>query len=284
MSKHFVQSAALRTLLLRASRAYARSRFWDKGPKVFINSIPKAGTHLLTAELERFSGLHNSRLHLEIDRLKAPQSRLAADELPIIDPEKLARAVGRVRGGQFCTGHLYGTEEVVRFFESDGSRTLFMTRDPRDVLVSRFHYIRGLRRHPVHEFMTSGVGSEEEAYRIMVLGHSGPPFIRPLRATLEGYLPWMKMASVLTVGFEDLVGARGGGSNEAKLAALHRIAAHCGLDTAGLDRIAETPTKPTPTLRSGQTGAWRKNLPPEIIRLIESECGDLIEAMGYSAA
>ena len=51
MSKNFVQNALLRQSLLTAYRGYARAQFWRSGPRIFVNSIPKAGTHLLTAEL-----------------------------------------------------------------------------------------------------------------------------------------------------------------------------------------------------------------------------------------
>ena len=71
MSKNFVQNALLRKSLLTAYRGYARAQIWRSGPRIFVNSIPKAGTHLLTAELEKFPQLQNSRLHIQAHKVNA---------------------------------------------------------------------------------------------------------------------------------------------------------------------------------------------------------------------
>lgn len=281
MSKHFVQNATLRSALLAGYQAYARAQFWRTGPRVFVNSIPKAGTHLLTAELERFPELQNSRLHLEVSKIKVPGSR-TPEGYPVIDLAKVARTISHVRKGQFFSAHLYWTQELEDLVTANGSAMIFMVRDPRDVLLSRLHYVVGLRRHWLHDHLTTQLDDPADRLRLLIRGSAANPFVLSLRATLESYLPWVRRPNVLTVRFEDLVGARGGGSAEAKLAALEAIAGHCGLTPAHLQELAASSSGATATLRKGQIGGWREEMPTEIVGEIERDCGDLLEAFGYA--
>ena len=282
MSKHFVQSSTLRSAVLAGYQAYARAQFWRTGPRIFVNSIPKAGTHLLTAELERFPELQNSRLHLETSRIKVPGQR-TPEGYPMIDRAKVARALSHVRKGQFFSAHVLWSQEIEDLVTANGTAMVFMVRDPRDVLLSRLHYVLGLRRHWLHPYLTTQFDNAADRLRVLINGNP-EPLVVSLRATLEGFLPWLQRPNVLTVRFEDLVGARGGGSAEAKLAALEAIARHCGLVPAHLQELAASSSGATATLRKGQIGGWREEMPPEILREIEQGCGDLLEAYGYPAA
>ncbi len=262
MSKHFVQSSTLRSAVLAGYQAYARAQFWRTGPRIFVNSIPKAGTHLLTAELERFPELQNSRLHLEIARIKVPGQRTPEGH-PVIDHAKVARAVSQVRKGQFFSAHVFWTQELEDLVTANGSKMVFMVRDPRDVLLSRLHYVLRLRRHWLHSYLTTQFDNAADRLRVLINGNA-EPLVLSLRTTLEGYRPWLQRPNVLTVRFEDLVGARGGGSAEAKLAALEAIAGHCGLAPAHLQELAASSSGATATLRKGRIGGWREEMPAEI--------------------
>jgi len=280
MSKHFVQNASLRATMLAGYRVWARLQFWRTGPRIFVNSLPKAGTHLLTAELARFAGLRNSGLHLEASRLGVAGAT-TADGYPVIDPRKVASAIRTVRGGQFFSAHLYWSQELEEAIFESGAATLFMIRDPRDILLSRMHYILGLRRHRLHDFLGRRFATDDDRLRVLVVGNAADPYIRPMRADLASFARWIGRPGVLTVRFEELVGQRGGGSESAKHAALAAIANHCGLDPSGLADQAASSAGATPTLRKGKIGGWRSELPSEIVELVDRECGDLLETMGY---
>lgn len=281
MSKHFVQNATLRKVLLGGYRVYARSHFWRSGPRVLVNSIPKAGTHLLTAELERLDNLGNSRLHIETDKFTFSHRKNALG-FPAVDLRKLQRAVETVRKGQFFSAHMYWSEGFEELMASNDVHQIFIARDPRDILLSRMHYAMGLKRHRLHAFLTERLSSDEERLRVLVDGRDADPFIRPFRATLDGFLPWMSRDAVLAVRFEDLVGERGGGSAQAKREALHRIARFCGLDVQRVDDLANRGTAPTPTMRKGKIGTWKDEMPSDIVKLVEDKLGDAISAFGYN--
>lgn len=284
MSKHFIQSDALRDTLLKAYRAYARAQLWRRGPRILLNSIPKAGTHLLGAELERIPGLQSSRFHIIAHEVNAASEEGERIHEFKLDVDKVRKQIGTVRGSQFFTAHLFWYPELEDLLAELDIKTIFMVRDPRDILVSKYHYIMGLKRHHLHDFLARGFATEEERYRELILGREDGPPMRSMALSLRWFLPWTRSPKTITIRFEDLVGERGGGSAEAKLTALERIRVHCGLGQVGdMERLATTNPGATVTLRKGEVDAWRHSLPEETIELIARECGDMIEEFGYSA-
>ena len=278
MSKHFVQNKLLRNTLVRGYRLYARAQFWRRGPRIYVNSIPKAGTHLLAAELEKFPELRNSLLHVQVPRPLVDAATAGGESAYA---EWIARQAATVQGGQFFTGHNFHFPELERRLVAMEIKPLFMLRDPRDILVSRYHYIMGLRRHPVHSFLSGSLSKEGERYRALILGDPTVPQLPAMRPMLERFIGWMRSPATAAIRFEDLIGERGGGTREAKYAALKRICDHCGLPTRRLDDFAATPAKATATLRKGQAYGWTESLPEPAVELLTEECGDLIEEMGY---
>ena len=152
MSKHFIQSAVLRRLALAGLRAWLAAKYGGLAQKIFVNSIPKAGTHLLTAELAGFPQIGNSWCHIEtrrVNRFARDGERLAEVE---IDVQRFAREYKNVRKGQFFTGHIPYQDDLIEYLISDHVKSMFILRDPRDLVLSNLYYILGLKRHYLHSF------------------------------------------------------------------------------------------------------------------------------------
>lgn len=286
MSKNFVQSAALRFVAMGAYRTLARMQVWRFGPRIFVNSIPKAGTHLLTAELEKFACLQASRLHIETRKVNSLAKHQERREDVVIDLPKFARYVGTVRPGQFFSAHLFWDPALLSYLTSTGIKSIFMVRDPRDILLSNLHYIKGLRRHFLHRLFTTELQTDEERIRVLIQGRSGVPFVRSLKDTLNLFLPWRASTGVLTIRFEDLVGSSGGGSDERKLLALRQVAEHCALSGDVVKDIAgrSLQSRSTPTLRKGKIAGWRTELSDAQLELLETECGAAMRQLGCDTA
>src|SRR5437868_8345987 len=80
-------------------------------PRVLANSLPKAGTHLLTALLAelpdmRFSGEHLTAFDLQEDGT--------------FHGERLEKRLGRVRDGQYVSAHLPAWPQVFSAVERHG--------------------------------------------------------------------------------------------------------------------------------------------------------------------
>jgi hypothetical protein len=98
---------------------------------------------------------------------------------------------------------------------------------------------------------------------------------------------WQTDPRVLIVRFEELVGARGGGSQESQLAAGHRIADHLGLDLSDDQIVVAMDAAYRPDggqFRRGQVGAWRDEMPPEIADFINNQRADTLRAWGYGGS
>ena len=281
MSTNFVQSNVLRTLALAGLRLKARLGPAGTTPTVFINSIPKAGTHLIMAELDRMDGLVSSSLHIksrDVNALSHAGRHVAGFELNVPQFDRLA---GSVKKGQYFTAHLPWSAELSRYLAEKEIRTIFIYRDPRAVLVSNYFYIRDLRRHHLHNVFTA-LPSDEARYAMLIEGREEDPQIMSMRERLLTFQGWIDDPGVLALRFEDLVGERGGGDTETKARALASVAAFVGIDGAEIDALARTGTKPTPTMREGKIDTWRKSIPAASLDLFDRECGDLLQAQGYA--
>ncbi|MDH3589438.1 MAG: hypothetical protein OEQ74_08540, partial [Gammaproteobacteria bacterium] len=115
----------MRTVLhgLRPSGIYGRFAT----PAVLLNSIPKAGTHLLESALERYPRLRNAG------------KRTVSSWIDVPDP--VINAIASIRKGAFLNAHVPAAPELLQVVESRNIRVLFMIRDPRDIVVSHFKYV-----------------------------------------------------------------------------------------------------------------------------------------------
>ena len=265
MSKHFFQNATLRLVLLKTYRAYARSMVWRQGPKVFINSIPKAGTHLATAIIEEVPGLMQSRLHVEMwDIHKGPEA-VAPIEVFQPDIEQFRRMLATVRTGQIATAHLPWHPGLYEVAKAMGFKTIFVTRKPEDVERSTLYYIKGLRRHFMHRRLMEDYQTDEE--RLAAVRQGIPPRF-PGDAALVGtnelrerFMGWAQNDEVngsLVLNFEDIVGSRGGGSHAARKNAIGAILRHLDLEPSEtlVNQIdSRSADKKSFTFRSGKIGS-----------------------------
>ncbi len=109
-------------------------------------------------------------------------------------------------------------------------RTVCILRDPRDVAVSQLHYIKRLKKHPIHEaFM--GLPSDSERLMLCIRGGElGERRMLSLDERYRRFSGWAEDGGSVVVRFEDLVGPRGGGSEEAQVGAVRAVAEHVGVE------------------------------------------------------
>ena len=254
------------------------------GPRILANSPPKAGTHVLSTLLDQMPKVMFSGRHYNPNDFRIRQDD-DSRESRRYDWSEIERQYGRVRPGQYATGHFPASPEFQEIVHRLDLRTIVIFRDPRDMVVSAAHYIRGLKRHPLHEIYRA-FGSVEEAVDAAMSGVSGPdgrghPSIAD---RIAGYLPWLDDERVLTVRFEDLVGENGGGSRSAQLQAVSDIAAHIErpLSGAALQAVCDKVFAPTSaTFRKGQIADWKNHLTDEQVERFRIELGDQLIRLGY---
>jgi hypothetical protein len=238
------------------------------GPRVLVTSIPKSGTHLVERALLSFPGLRHC-------------GRRTLSAWDTLEPETWS-ALARIRPGQFALAHLPAFAELSPWLDEAGIRTLFVIRDPRDVLVSYSRYVTELERsHPAHAHFAA---LPDDAARLLAAIEGMAGVVAPIDELLRRYAGWLEPGRALVVRFEELVGPRGGGDAVRQLESVRSIAAFLGLDLPDrrLATIAERSfSTRSSTFHSGQTQGWRAQFSAEHLEAFNARAGELLPRYGY---
>ncbi|UEX77463.1 hypothetical protein [Sediminicurvatus halobius] len=155
-----------------------------------------------------------------------------------------------------------------------------MIRDPKDVLLSYVHYVAGEPRHYLHDAYK--VQSLENRIRTTlrggrICGLDVPPFSTMLRRVQA----WIDMPNTTVVRFEDLVGPKGGGSDDCQAAAFDQLSRVTGVRFTPSE-IAPKLFGKSSTFRKGRIGMAEEELCEYTLQEVDQELGGFREAWGYA--
>ena len=256
-------------------------------PRVLVNSVPKAGTHLVTSILDLLPRTRTAGVHL--DQVIVGLHGKSNPETAELDWHRVRSMLERVKPGQYATSHLWSHPRLFAILQELGFRSIFVVRDPRDIIVSDAEYVRRLRRHPQYQRFQEDYPDLDAALRAHIdgfpagrWGHPQLPFVERLR----GYQPWLDpREDILCCRFEELIGDAGGGSSAVQRVRVAEIGDHVHrhLDGVTLDRICSAAwSSSSPTFRKGAAGAWRTVLVGSILDyFIEHVDAEVMAAYGY---
>ncbi len=237
-------------------------------PRIFVTSIPKAGTHLV----ERALVLH---------------PRLYRKLLPKITDENLGRfgnlenVLSSLKPGEFLLSHLYYTPERERVLRDLGIPVVFVVRDPRDIVVSDTFFILRWKSHRLHRFFHQQKSLKDQL-RLAITGYA--PLAYPsIEEKLRRFSGWLS-SDACVVRFEDLVGPYGGGSEETQRKALYALYQHLGIPISSdfLDTVSRKLfSSASPTFRKGWVSQWKNVLDEELLSLFYDTAGHWLKVYGY---
>jgi hypothetical protein len=237
----------------------ARRSHEANGRAVLIISIPKAGTHFT----ERMICLHPSY------HRKLVGTIFSADDL--------SRRIRGLRGGEVLCAHVRHSPDLAANLAENDVAVLFAVRDPRDILVSRAHFIQSTPGHPLTAFAQA---HPDLTGRIGALIDGDPKFdVPPLREILEGYAGWLT-SGALSVRFEHLA------NPELRPFVVRDVFAHLeatiepGIESRIADRMI---SDASPTFRRGKTGEWRDVFTDELEGRYDAAVADIVPALGYAS-
>lgn len=243
-----------------------RGRFF--GPKVLINSIPKAGTHLVESALEEFPYLRNAAERT----LRGWES---ADD-------RTLSVIRTLPKGMFFTAHLPAHKEVIDAVAENDVRVIFVVRDPRDIVISNYNYSTYIDlSHPTHDFFKK-MPDDDTRLEKVIIGEAG--ILTPIAEIMDLFEPWFINRNAITIRFEDLVGLQGGGSKVTQIESLQKIAIHLGIDmkVSELKAVASKVfNSDSLTFSSGQVGKWRSVFKPYHFALFKDQVGARLTTYGY---
>jgi hypothetical protein len=242
--------------------------------------MPKAGTHLLTRLLEL---LHFREVGGSLDI--GPNEGMEAIVRKYI--QQASDSLSQIRPGCFSRSHMYFYQEILRIINENQLKTITIVRDPRDVCVSDAFHILKRSDHRLHPYYSKM--SEDERLMASIVGMSssqlgGDPPSSDIGFHYRHYLGWVKDGAGLVVKFEDLVGERGGGTDQAQMETVTKISKYLGLGLSRQKLIALCGnlfwTKAR-TFRKGQIGTWRQHFRPAHMKAFRDVVGTVMEDFGY---
>lgn len=281
MNLYYPLKHSLKLLRWQVRRVAAAYR-WGLGeltraPIVLGNAMPKSGSHLIIQVLQ---GL--TRLGPFINSGFPPVNR-GEDNRKLSDEAVLAN-IQRMRPGDIGYGYVSAVEPYVSALTQPRRATVFVYRDPRDMIVSHIFY--ATQMHPGHwmrRYYTEVLHSMEERINAAIEGVDEPGSeLTPIRRRYEGYLGWLEQPDVLSLRFEDLILDRPA-TLERLLDYLKQRGFILRLPRAQAIATLESAIAPkkSGTFRKGQPGNWREHFTNANKELFKEKAGDMLIRLGY---
>ncbi len=265
-------------------RRFGVSLRWGKqrlaqAPAVLGNAMPKSGSHLIIQVLQ---GL--TRIGPFVNPGFPPVNR-GEDNRKLSEADILAN-IRRMQPGDIGYGYLSASGPFLSALTQPGRATVFVFRDPRDMIVSHIFYATDMHTgHWMHRYYTEVLHTMEERINAAILGVDVPGSeLTPIRRRYAGYLGWLEQPGVLCLRFEDLILNRG--------AALGQLVDYIesrgyALDVPRQQALSALETAIAPrksgTFRKGKPGNWREHFTPANIAAFKENTGDLLARLGYES-
>jgi hypothetical protein len=246
-------------------------------PRIFGNAMPKSGSHLLTQIL---SGL--TALGPVVDPGYPPVNRSEGNRP--LSPDAVLRNLLQMKPGDIRYGYIHAEDPFLSVLIQNNWATIFLYRDPRDMLVSHVFYATDMYEgHGMHSYYTEKLHSMEERLNAAIMGVTESGFeLASVKERYDSYRGWLNQPGILCLKFEDLIldrestleclldyiGSRGFTPNKPRNEALHSL----------LNSIA--PQK-SGTFRKGIPGNWREYFTDSNKSLFSQVAGDLLIDLGY---
>lgn len=283
--------AARRVPLLRKTawpvyKLYRKQTASGIAPPIIINSIPKAGTHLVASVLSRVPRVAFSGRIITHHDVIVPGAKEYEGDLPRYDAQRLRVEVNAVPRGTFANCHLYYDEYTESLLTSPDVSALFIVRDPRDILISFLTYIEQFRGHHFHHYLTSEFANRAERLDALIYGWE--PNVTPkgvqsrgladLGTRLRAFNDWSY--SIPTFRFEEFTSAPDAETLDHSLSRL--------LEAAGLANYCDVESvkrgigdKWSATFHRATSGGWKKVLSARQIAAVDELAGDFLIKYGY---
>jgi len=265
-----------------------------KRRRIFISSLPKSGTHLVTKCLSNVEGLKDG-YHFLDRRLSASQGHLTTDPnraviIGVDDPRFIKKEVvesilRRIGNNRYISGHIPYTKNMEDILDKYGYRCIAIIRDPRDVVVSHVHFLLRTEDHYLHDYYHS-LQDFDKCLMQSIIGYQDATKglkVSSIVERVKSISAWDESPICYLTRFEDLIGERGGGSAGKQRKEILLIAEHIGISLSNqkvLD-IMEKMFGGSHTFRKGQIGDWKEAFKEEHKEACKAIAGDLLIELGY---
>ena len=265
----------------RARRISATFRWGSKelqsAPAVLGNAMPKSGSHLIIQVLQ---GL--TRMGPFVNPGFPPVNR--AEDNHKLPDECVLENIKRMKPGDIGYGYISAQEPFVSALTHPSRATVFVYRDPRDMIVSHIFYATQMHDgHWMRSYYAEQLGSMEDRITAAIQGVKVPGSeLTPVRERYDGYIGWLELPSIMCLRFEDLILAR-----DYTLGQILDYLEIRGFTptvprTQAVEMMNEAISpKRSGTFRKGEPGNWREHFSEANKTLFKDKTGDLLIRLGY---
>ena len=252
---------------------------------VICNSYPKSGTHLLYQILYSLPGWERWDDIVSVQALCGIMNT----------PSHIRWKIGSAPDRSIIRSHLMYSKETREILTEYNCKVLFIYRDLRDVARSHARWVLKEKRIFLHDIYVNYLKDFDECLMASIRGLPlGTPFgsnvSQPdIGSDFSRWKGWVNDPETMAVRFEDLVGERGGGSEEKRLQTVTRILDYLGVERSSEDvfaRFASQSMNPNEshTFRKGgggKSGSWKTVFKPSHKETFKRVAGDMLIELGY---
>ena len=255
---------------------------------VFVNSLPKSGTNMVQKCLELASISYSGRsvaasscfgkYELVKKVFRHPRIRevpvVIGLEVPVsVSPGWLSTYLRDAKG--YVSGHAAYSMHLKRILANENYKVIQVVRHPGAVLSSWANYIAepGYYWNAMYRQMAE-LDFEGRVESILEGGGKDGRFhylrFRDVLAKIE---EWLNSPEVLVIRYEDIVGLKGGGSDELQSATVRRIFEHINYEANNetIDYVVNNLYGGTHTFRMGSVHAWKDKVSMNLLDKIDEQ-------------
>lgn len=246
----------------------------ENNSAIFLNSIPKSGTHLA----------HQLLIKLNFYDRYGFFASTPSWNMKIQESKKAKKYLRKQLNKELISGHLFYSKEMEHFFEELCIPTVFIFRDPRAVFLSELNYLSNMNRwHRCHKYYAT-CNSFNEKFNLCLEGLPESSFYYPkFSQRIKDYFGWINSNSVYAIRFENLINEESR-VNEIKnlLNYLENFNEYKGYNNFNKEDLKSfmSPDK-SHTFTGLEPDRWKTILSTSQISQLESHLGTLIKKMGY---
>lgn len=197
--KHWLKVKRWQIRRLQVALRWGRQRL-QTTPAVLGNAMPKSGSHLISQILK---GLVN--IGPFVDPGFPPVNRNEDNQK--MSDETILENIQKMLPGDIAYGYIHARQPFVSPLIKSGRATIFIYRDPRDMIISHVFYATEIHEgHGMHAYYTQQLTSMEERIYAAIQGVKEPGAeLSGVMEKYKNYLGWLDISQVLCLRFEDIL-------------------------------------------------------------------------------